>query len=290
MFIPERRFSYRNEDFHTGTKIFIPERCNRSLQKIIIIMNKTAKHLKIGSSKLMNSLFLGNFKAAFHGKWIEFRDFREYNYWDDAKHIDWLRSSTEWSTIMRRYREEKEWKILCVLDIRESLSYSDGVVKKQLMQDIVSLLWGATLASWESFWWYHVSESGVSIVRPRKNKSSILELQNIPDNWRNISQALDVKFLLQKSLKRSVVFIISDARNCDIVSLRAAAQKHDILYVHISSHFENTLESSWVQYLQSGEFGVAVDSANTKKRQEYMRERKKIIYNYCNICALYWNF
>lgn len=225
----------------------------------------------------MNSQFLGNFKAAFHGKWIEFRDFCEYSSWDDAKYIDWLRSSTEGTTIMRRYREEKEWKILCVLDIRESLSYSDGGVKKQLIRDVIELLWNATLQAGESFWWYHISESGVSIVRPKKNKSSILELQNIPDNWRSITQALDLKFLLQKTLKRSVVFIISDTRNSDIASLAAVSQKHDIIYVHISSHFENTLESSWVQYLQSEDFGVAVDSADNKKRELYIKERKKIL-------------
>lgn len=96
-------------------------------------------HLKIRSSKLMKSLLLGNFKAAFSGKGIEFQDFRVYTYGDDAKYIDWATSSREGTTVIRRYKEEKEAHILCIADISSSLSFSQGV-KQKLLTDTIELI------------------------------------------------------------------------------------------------------------------------------------------------------
>jgi len=225
----------------------------------------------------MNSLFLWNFKAAFHGKWIEFRDFREYSPWDDAKYIDWVRSSREGSTIMRRYREEKEWKILCVLDIRSSLLYSDGAIKKELIQDVVWLIWWASLSLWESFWGYIVSWSGNQYIRPKKNKFVIAQMQKIPMVGRGMNEECVFDFLLKKSLSRNIVFVVSDSRTPDMYSLKIAANKHDIVYVHISSSFENTLDGIWVQYLQSGNYGVAIDTGNRDKNVLYTKERKRVL-------------
>lgn len=71
----------------------------------------------------MQSLFLGNFKAAFSGKGIEFQDFRAYSHGDDARYIDWLTSSREGTTVMRRYTEEKQADILCIFDFKASCEY-----------------------------------------------------------------------------------------------------------------------------------------------------------------------
>lgn len=87
-------------------------------------MKSQYKKIDIKTRRLVSSLFLGNYKAAFQGKGMEFVDFRDYNYGDDAKDIDWLVSAREGKTLVRRYQEERELEILFVCDMSPSLSFS----------------------------------------------------------------------------------------------------------------------------------------------------------------------
>lgn len=109
-------------------------------------MQKTQKRLQIKTKKLMNSLFVGNFKSAFHGRGIEFQDFREYSPEDDAKYIDWVISGREGKTIMRRYREDKEGTIMCIFDDRVSLRFRSGI-KYELANELLMLIGQASLMS-----------------------------------------------------------------------------------------------------------------------------------------------
>lgn len=242
-------------------------------------MKSSTKHLKIQSSKLMNSLFLWNFKAAFHGKGIEFRDFREYSPSDDAKYIDWVRSSTEGTTIMRRYREEKEGNILCVMDARESLDFPDGEVKKQTMLSVVELIWNAALSSGESFWGYIVWGS-MSYIRPKKHLSVISELQNVDSVGKRSLENINLHFLLQKSLKRSIVFLISDNLLYDKEILKTVSHKHDLIYVYIGSDFEERLRGFGVSGLSAWWTSIAVDFDDKQKKQIYISERQKLLESF----------
>ena len=59
---------------------------------------------------------------------------------------------------------------------------------------------------------------------------------------RDHTNPLSVDFLLKNPLKRSIIFILSDTHSLDEISFKIAAQKHDIIFVSLASHFENTLE------------------------------------------------
>jgi len=174
---------------------------------------------------------------------------------------------------MRRYREEKEWNILTVLDIRESLRYGDGTEKKETMKSIIELIGQATLSAGESFWGYILSKDRVERIAPKKQKTVILEMQKDVLWGREIDQVLELKFLLQKNIKRSIVFVISDSRDIDIISLKQVAQKHDVIYVHISSNFESSLRESGVVYLEGKTLGRAINLENDTQRQEYITKR-----------------
>jgi len=223
----------------------------------------------------MNSLFLGNFKAAFHGKWIEFRDFREYTSEQDAKHIDWMRSSSEGTTIMRRYREEKQWNILCLVDRRETLWYQDGPEKENILQNIIRLIGEASLSAGESFGGFIVHAWWTEKVKIKKQKTVLFEMQKSSYDGRDISEPLECNCLLSKNLRRSIVFILSDSRDIERDSLRQAAKKHDIIFVHVSSHFESDLSWEGVMFLEGNTWGAAINLGNAKKREKYKQLREE---------------
>lgn len=236
--------------------------------------DKNRKNIKIQSSKYMNSLFVWNFKASFAGKWIEFQDFREYTPWDDAKYIDWARSSMESSMIMRRYKEEKSSDILCYIDMRESYTYQDGL-KLWLVRDITDLLYHASISSSEKFGWYIDSKSVVEYIAPKRNPSSLLKIHNFSWDFHEITDTLSISALMNPKLKRSIIFIISDSMNIDEKSFKTAWLKHDIIYIHISSHFEDTLSEDWISYLRWIWWNISIDLSDKQKKLEYQELREK---------------
>lgn len=221
----------------------------------------------------MNSIFVGNFKASFYGKGVEFQDFREYGPNDDAKHIDWMASSREWNTIMRRYREEKGTEILAVVDINTS-NVSDEI-KTNLMRDCLELLYHGARNCSAAFGGYVSQGDRFKFITWEKTKTSLLQLLKLSSKPRDYSQSLHLDMLHSKILKRSIVFILSDSIDIDLKSLKIAALKHDLIYIHISTNFENTLEWSGVHELREAGESFAIDLDDTEKRQQYVTLRNK---------------
>ncbi len=245
------------------------------------MQTKQAKNLRITSSREMNSLFLWNFKAAFSGKGIEFQDFREYSPGDDAKYIDWVISSREGRTIMRRYREEKQGTILCYLDIRKSLYFWWNSLKKNLVKDIVSLLAHASFWSGEAFWGYIVWENKWRYIEAKKSKISLYKMLHIEDIVpRSLEKKLSLEALLKNPLKRSIVFVISDNFDIDEKSFKMAALRHDLVYIHISSHFENTLDGSWVWIFRWKKQLLWIDLDKEEIKNEYRKKRQEKMKNF----------
>lgn len=232
------------------------------------------KRLHIKTSKLMNSLFIGNFKAVFAGKWIEFQDFREYSPGDDAKYIDWLTSSKEGTIVMRRYREEKQWNILCLLDISESL-YFWNQEKLQVLDELIELIARACFSSWESFGGYLLGEKEEKYIAPEK---SILPLYKLK-KYNNISprrggNKLSLTSLVKKKWRKSIVFVVSDSLDIDKKSFQIAWLKHDIVYVHISSYFENTLDGKGLSHLRNKGLNLWINLDDMKAKEIYKQKRE----------------
>ena len=49
------------------------------------------KALELKTKTLVDSLFIWNYKTKLKWKWIEFADYKEYDYWDDVKNIDFIK-------------------------------------------------------------------------------------------------------------------------------------------------------------------------------------------------------
>ena len=245
------------------------------------------KKINIKSSKLMNSLFIWNFKAAFSWKGIEFQDFREYSYGDDAKYIDWSVSSREQSTIIRRYREEKQWNILCVVDMWDSLSYS-AWVKQWIYREVLALLYHGSKLSWESFGWYVLDNLWSSFIPASKTPIWYHKLDKLSKSYRDSRNALRLSFMMKNPMKRSVVFVVSDSLNIDEKSFKLAALKHDVVYVHVSSNFENTLDGKWISRLRWFTRWFSIDLDDEKKRLEYALKRKEKLDNFSKKLKKYW--
>ena len=81
-------------------------------------MSKTAndyKLLDLKISRLINNIFLGNYKTAFKGSGIEFADLREYVTGDSFRFIDWTTTAKQGKLFIKKYEEERQLTIFFLL-------------------------------------------------------------------------------------------------------------------------------------------------------------------------------
>ncbi|NDK09833.1 DUF58 domain-containing protein [Candidatus Gracilibacteria bacterium] len=239
-------------------------------------MKQGHKHISFKSSKLMEGLFIGNFKAAFSGRGIEFQDFREYSSGDDAKYIDWARSSQEGTTIMRRYREDKQGTILTIIDHSQSLYYEAGNPKIKLIQDILELIGQASIKSGENFGGYIIGENELKYIPAKKSIISLHKILGFTEiSPRNTKTEFSLSQINKSSLKKSVIFVLSDSLTVDERSIKILSHKHDVIYIHISTYFENTLEGTGIEVFSSGTASLGMNLSDETKKQEYQLKRKQ---------------
>ncbi len=65
--------------------------------------------------------WVGNFSSSRRGHGTDFDDLRHYTAGDDLRHIDWKASARTHTLHTRLYREEKEYRVTIVADIRRSM-------------------------------------------------------------------------------------------------------------------------------------------------------------------------
>ncbi len=144
---------------------------------------KDFKKLDIKTRRLVDSVFLGNYKSSFKWRWLEFSEFRSYEYGDDAKYIDWLVSAREWKTIIRRYEEERELNILFVLDLWASMNLGVLGKKLDLLKEIFFILGLSAVESSDRigailFWW-----KKEKIINFKKWKVSLFSILKEVENY-----------------------------------------------------------------------------------------------------------
>lgn len=97
--------------------------------------------LDLVALKKVSSLLTGNYKTSFHGSGIEFAGIREYSLGDDTADIDWKASARTGKTYIKKYEEDRERKVLFVVDTGDSMRFGSGDrTKQETLDEILSLL------------------------------------------------------------------------------------------------------------------------------------------------------
>ena len=243
-------------------------------------MKQKYKRIDIKTKRLVNSLFLWNYKAAFKWRGLEFSDFREYTSSDDAKHIDWLVSAREWKTIMRRYREERELDILFLIDLSDSMQFGLEQKKTDTLMEILYLIAFSGIQNGDKVWALLFGWEKDKRVPFKKWNIGLHYIIDAVDwyIWWKTHSKLDLKNMNTLAVKNSLIFILTDKIQVDEKSLKLARIKNDIIFINIFDTFENTLEwKKWIFTFRGKNKELNLDMANQKKKKQYtsLRIKKK---------------
>ncbi|UFH54966.1 DUF58 domain-containing protein [Spirosoma sp. KNUC1025] len=197
------------------------------------------RNFDIRIRKAVNSQMRGSFRSIFKGSGLEFSDLRTYQYGDDVRAIDWNVSSKGHGTFVKVFREEKDQTVFFVVDVSASQlvgpHYRD---KLEATKEVCGVLALSAIREANHVGLYCFSDQKERYIKPANGLKTgyqlIMGLYKLkPESGRtNIADAL--LFTLNVLKRRSVVILLSDFIDQSYEhNLRALAQKHDLVVIHL---------------------------------------------------------
>ena len=244
--------------------------------------------------KLVDSLFVWNYKTAFRWRGLEFSDFKVYEESDDPRFIDFIASEKEWKLLVKKYIEERELKVYFLLDISDSMDFWIWDKKKidSLQEAFYILAYTASLNN-DLFWAIIYDEYKYDIIKPSKWKKQILKiLKKIQDKNLSFNKTSDFninKLLAFLKVKNSLIFnLTDDIWGLDKKDLKMLGLKNDFIYINIFDSFENNLSQEKLVYKFGNTFKkLFVNLRDFKKVNEYRELRTKKINNFKKLLKSY---
>ena len=248
------------------------------------LMAKVGK-IRILTNKLIDDQLSGDYHSTFKGQGVEFDEVRPYVPGDDVRTIDWNVTAKTGLPYIKRFSEERELTILCMVDVSGSQGY--GSVRRSKMElaaEVTALLALTAIRNQDKIGLILFSDQIVKYIPPRKGRDSVMRLvrevlaaEDSATGGTDIAAAL--KFLNSVQKRRAVVFLVSDFLLSSVKPqtssfeqlLRATARHHDMVCVPVSDPAEQELPDVGLVELEDPETGelVLVDTSSAAVRRRF---------------------
>lgn len=206
------------------------------------------KLLELTIKKKLNSDFLWAYKSAFKGTWLLFSDLREYVVWDSVKSIDWKTSAKHNDVYVKNYEEERDLKILFMLDLSPSIFFwSENKTKLDLLLEIFYILCFSAVANQDKIWFLVYNWNNMEFIDFKSWEENIFlsinKIEKLLKTWtaNNNSNIDALKKLEHMKLKDSLIFILSDKLKIDNKLFKHIWTLNELIYINIFDYFENNL-------------------------------------------------
>lgn len=225
---------------------------------------KKVRRLEIQSKRWSNKWFTGEYHSAFKGSGMLFKEVRAYSEGDDPRFIDWNVSARLGHPFSKVFEEERERTVLLLLDISGSNQLGNKQSAKfDVMAEMAAILAFSALENKDSTGMVLFSDAVELYIPPKKGKSHVLYLLRMLLSHQPNSQKTNPDSALQYVQKcahhKTILFVISDfATSPSNKHLRALAQKHDAIAIHLLNPAEEELPLAGLVPLEDVENGTVL--------------------------------
>jgi uncharacterized protein (DUF58 family) len=205
--------------------------------------------LEIRIRKAINTQMHGNFSSVFKGSGLEFSDLRQYQYGDDVRHIDWNTSAKGHGTFIKLFKEEKEQNVFFLLDVSASGNIGrQGKSKSRTMKEVSAVLALSAMKEASHIGFCCYSDKNEKFMAPAAGKKhgfkAISELFKLEPENKGTDLKGALMFVMHVLKRRSLIFVLSDFIDTGYEDmLKAAANKHDLVIIHVNDQQELSLPS-----------------------------------------------
>lgn len=245
------------------------------------------KKLNLKINRLVDSLFVGNYKTAFKWRWLEFSDYRLYDENDDAKYIDFLASAREGKLLIKRFEEERELTVFFLLDLSETMNFWEDKRKIETLIETFYILAFSANKNNDKIWSIIFNDNWFEFIKPWKwikNIHKILEIieknniKKIPD----FSVNKLITIFNNLPIKNSLVFLLTDKIwEIEDKNLKISSLKNDFVYINIFDFIENNLlEDGWIFRFKDKFKTFFINLRDKQKILKYRELRKNKIKDF----------
>lgn len=253
---------------------------------------KKVREVEFKISKLVNNMFGGEYRSAFKGRGLDFKELKDYEQGDDPRHIDWRVSIKRGSLHVKKFTEERELTVMIALDISNSTLFgSDNQLKRETAIEFCASIAFSAMKNNDKIGLILFSDQIVEFITPKKGKAHTIKiLKQIISYAYSYNQSTrtdlnSVFNLIQKDFKRKITtFIVSDfiADNFS-EKLKTTTYKHDIINVVLQDNLEKTIPNIGLVEFQDPETKIRYlldtsDKKVIKKFTEYIQIKKDNLY------------
>jgi len=233
--------------------------------------------IEIRARRLVNDLFLGEYKAVFRGRGVEFHELRPYVPGDDVRALDWRTLARTGEPFIRRYTEDRDLTAMFVVDVsRSQAAGAEPSSKADLAAEICAVLALAAIRNRDRVGLLLFASRPERYVRPQGGATHVLRvvrevLWSRPETaGTNIGAAME--YLVGVQRRRATVFLVSDFLSTGYGrELRAAAGRHDVIAIRVREPIDSVLPRVGLAYVADPETGqeLEIDTSSAGVRAAY---------------------
>jgi len=245
---------------------------------------KRVKNFELRLSHRVETLYAGEYSSAFKGRGIEFSQVRKYIEGDDVRLIDWNVTARMREPYVKEYVEERELSIILLVDFSASGEFgTHRRTKRELISEFSGTMAYLAISHQDKVGLAVFTDKIERTLPIKKGRSHFFQLMNLLINYMpegrgtNLTEAL--RYLTKRSLRRSVVFIVSDFLTSEDLyrPLKAIYKRHDVILVRVRDMAEVNLDFDGLMEVEDPETGATYvidgrDRALARAYRENMEE------------------
>jgi uncharacterized protein (DUF58 family) len=240
---------------------------------------KKVRKIEIKTKGLSRNIFAGEYHSAFKGRGMAFSEVREYQYGDDIRNLDWNVTARYNRPFIKIFEEERELTVVLLVDVSGSQDFGTAVqMKRDMITEVSAILSFSAISNNDKIGVIFFSDKIEKFIPPKKGRTHTLRIISELIEFKAESRKTDLiqalRYLTNAMKRRVTVFVISDFMvNVPELeqSLSIAANKHDVVALHIYDERETELPAIGMVKLKDAETGeyIWVDTSSRQAGKAY---------------------
>lgn len=240
---------------------------------------KKIRRLELRTRRFVETAFAGQYHSVFKGRGMNFDEFRQYQFGDEVRSIDWNVTARMGEPFVRKYVEERELTVMLLVDVSASGGFGTASYsKRELAAEVASLLAFCAIRNNDKVGLLLFTDQVELFVPPRKGRTHTLrlirEILYFEPRGRGTNLANPLDFLNRVTTRRAVVFLVSDFQASGYErALSICSRRHDLIALPVEDPGERALPNVGIVQLEDPETGKTfeVNFSDRRVRAEFQR-------------------
>ncbi len=198
---------------------------------------RAAAQIEIRPRRRAAALLSGNFRSAFRGSGMHFKEFRSYELGDDIRHMSWQVTARTQKATVKVYEEERELNAVVIADVSGStLVGAGGKRKNDFFIDVAALIGLAATKAGDPFSLFLFTDAVKAYFPPKRTKSHVRACLSHMRSEPYVGSRTDLRPALMRARRvlksRSLIYVLSDFEGPPFdAELRTLAARHEVTLI-----------------------------------------------------------